>query len=165
MIENLGRLLSPRCVNFVTALEISWEVTKPPGYNSMKPDEWPEPVDLPFHMISLTFPGLRKLHVSLHGDIISTGEADVDDPATRNIIDIREQVICKEVDKYLSDRKEQLQHLYIALNWTLWSQLRTKASRKSAYIFEEDGYPGPRFWKHSGSNNLGYWIVEGRHGW
>ncbi|KAH8890434.1 hypothetical protein GQ53DRAFT_176527 [Thozetella sp. PMI_491] len=169
LARNLTRLLVPRSLALITSLELTWEIARPPGYDAAKPHEWPEPVDLPFSMIKKVFPGLRSLHLSLQGDMISTGEAEINDPATKQIIEVREKVIFEAAEQFLDSM--DLRHFYLALNWTLWSQLKEKAGRDASYAFDDHGYPGPRFWRQissgeeRGAEARGIWVAQGRHGW
>ncbi len=169
LTQNLAKLLLPQSLALIASLELTWEASKPPTSDLSKPHEWPEPFDLPFSFIKRILPGLRVLHLSLHGDTLSVRGADVRDPETRGLIDAREQVIFTAVKDIFESTN--LQVLYLGLNWTLWNQLRTKESRKKGHIFKKNGYPGPRFWRSIGDrrqNNAdirGCWVVKGLHGW
>ncbi len=97
MTQNLTNLLSPRSLSLISSLEISWEVEKPAAYNSQERQRWPEPVDLPFKLMQRRrFLASKTLHISLYGDMLSTGEADIDNPVTAGVVAVREQVRSSE---------------------------------------------------------------------
>ncbi|KXX73810.1 hypothetical protein MMYC01_208652 [Madurella mycetomatis] len=179
MIRQLvAELPAPRLAS-VTNLELTWEVTKPPGFKlKNKYYRWPQtPDQFPFELLQSALPALRKLHVSLDGELVNIEEWLMRDLMStgsewiKKFVKVREDVVFGAADAFARGfTGSRLEELYISIPWTLWECLRRKYHRieKAAFVAEGLSYPGLRFWRAiegaSESCVKGYWVVTGNEG-
>lgn len=169
MFQRLCAEWPPQRLASVTALDLEWEVRELPGPQPFDmPLERPQAENqLPFRMLLSVFPGLKRLHVSLEGEML-IGSSDVDTHGDMSpALEAENDAVFVAADWFVkASAGLPLDSLFLSLTWRVWSLLLRKYRKTGRHSsIEEAGYPGRRFWKAvkgaAESRLQGYWLVCG----
>ncbi|KAK4151225.1 hypothetical protein C8A00DRAFT_17338, partial [Chaetomidium leptoderma] len=129
-------------------------VITPPGFQPRKfRSEWTRSdYQLPFDFLHATFSGLRKLHVSLEGEMLFPAESPylVEDVRAKLMFEAREDAVYGAVDAFvraLAAAGSRLGEVFVSVDSTFWRVLCQQSKSSERTDIQNPPYPGMMFWR------------------